>query len=618
MDQKDEKLIQMPKLDKTSFNDWRDILTDVLESLKLAKFVEESSYVGTAEFSVDVLAKIARVKTIIKTSISIEDRQLIRSCSNPVEMLKELDQKYRGPCAKSAWELLVDWDDVTFDGSVSGLFSKLRELFVQFEEKDLVLPRYFINAKVRKLLPPEYDECRRLLMVYNGGRVESEYMTDKQFEAEILKFERDLKSKSLRDSTALVSVSKKKQYVFRGKCNFCGIPGHVSRDCRQKQKSSEKNAKSGKTECHSKSKQEKEQAELVISSALVKSASVPDSSIRFIADCGASYHVVNDKSILTNVRRTVGKINTISGIIEDPDQGDLLCEFFNGSFWRPCKVKDVFFVPDQPFNLVSLGKMCKNNGFRNVMDEEKLVIYNNNDPVLVGNWSKHYQNIMELQIRIKRSSIVNTAVVQSLSCWHERFGHFSAAQIAKMIRQNRVDGIPVKLQNDMGFCTSCQIGKATDVSHPLEDENENIKVGMKLHLDIGGYTTPSIHGNRYFLLAVDHRSRYLKLGFMKDRSHTLDLFKRYQGLSIYRVYIPDKHRIELASSVKFDEKPTCNVDSFVKSVSTSDTEDVLVDINVPIPSDGGHVSDNVTASRGRGRPVGSTNRVYQRNEERVI
>ncbi|OTF82697.1 hypothetical protein BLA29_004077 [Euroglyphus maynei] len=532
MENKDEKFIQLPKLATTTYRDWLDVLEDVLASLKLSSFIKPSFFLGKSpeDFSDDILASMAKVKTIIKTSITIEDRQLVRSCTNPVEILKELNLKYRGPSAKSAWELLVDWDDVTYDGSISGLFNKLREMFVQFEEKGLVLPRYFINAKVRKCLPAQYDDCRRLLMIYNIGRKESDYMTDKQFETEILKIERELKSKNdSSQSASLVSVSKKKQVKFYGKCNFCGVEGHKESDCRQKRKFLQRSKSGNKVEPkQSRSNSNTDQADLVITSALVKTDKPSNNGlpIKFIADCGASFHVVNDKSLLTNVRKTTGNIKTVCGTVTNPDQGDMICDFYNGARWISCKINDVYFVPNQPFNLISMGRLCQ-NGFRNEMNQNSMVVYRNNDPILVGNWSSEYVNIMELQIRVK-TSVINTAVVRSLSCWHERLGHFSADKIAKMIRQKRVDGVPLSLEDDMQFCSSCQIGKATDVSHTEEEDNKNIKVGMKLHIDIGGYfmSNPSIHGNRFFLLCIDHRSRYMKLGFMKSRDQTLDLFKR--------------------------------------------------------------------------------------------
>ncbi|KAH9510994.1 hypothetical protein DERF_009481 [Dermatophagoides farinae] len=39
-------------------------------------------------------------------------------CNNPKEMISELDRKYRGPGAKSAWELLRDFDTIKFQGSI--------------------------------------------------------------------------------------------------------------------------------------------------------------------------------------------------------------------------------------------------------------------------------------------------------------------------------------------------------------------------------------------------------------------------------------------------------------------------------------------------------------------
>ncbi|KAF7496522.1 Retrovirus-related Pol polyprotein from transposon TNT 1-94 [Sarcoptes scabiei] len=93
-----------------------------------------------------------------------------------------------------------------------------------------------------------------------------------------------------------------------------------------------------------------------------------------------------------------------------------------------------------------------------------------------------------------------------------------------MSKEKRVFGVPDNLKSDIGFCSSCEMGKMTEVPHYSESEKD-VPPGAKIHLDIGGYTMTSIHSNKYYLIAEDHSSRYVKILFMKSREEVLDKFK---------------------------------------------------------------------------------------------
>ncbi|KAH9521726.1 hypothetical protein DERF_005358 [Dermatophagoides farinae] len=548
MSNKEFNVVKTLKLGEVTYRQWYVTLLDALEALDLDDFVKDFKYIrndGDAAITKEEKGRIAKVKNIIRLSISNEDLESIMECNNPKEMISELDRKYRGPGAKSAWELLRDFDTIKFEGSIQGLFAKLRQLFAAFADKNIKLPSYFMNSKVRALLPAEYDEMCKMVDIYNGGRSETDYMSDKQFESELLRFEREKNLKFSAQNTSLAATIKSNnsstllnKKKFNGTCHYCKIKGHIEKFCRKKMNDS----KSGQQNNEAKPSNENKLASLSavvkisdidchmnqLSSNVSSSLSlVSVSSVKFLADCGASNHIVNDRSLLSNIRKTSHQIITMSGVVNGPEQGDMKCQLFNGKSWVPMVIRDVYYVAGQPFNLIAIGKICRRENVRSVTNNDGITIYHKEVPILIGEWSTEYLNIIELRIRIDVSSsknIVNVAV-NSMAKWHERFGHFSTNTIGKMFKQKLVDGIPNSLNNDIDYCTPCKIGKLTDISHHIESDNPHILPGSKLHLDIGGYTDVSIHGNRYFLLAVDHRSRFVKVAFMKSRDQTLDKFK---------------------------------------------------------------------------------------------
>ncbi|OTF74703.1 hypothetical protein BLA29_005441, partial [Euroglyphus maynei] len=370
-----ENIVKVLKLGDATYRQWFDTLIDVLEALDLDEFIKDFKFERSPTdppITTKEKNRIAKTRNIIKQSISKEDLEGLMDCKNPKEMIAELERKYRGPGAKSAWELLKDLDSIKYDGSIQRLFSRLRQLYAAFNDKGIKMPHHIINSKVRSVLPQEYSDVCKMLDMYNGGRKESEYMSDKH---------------------AVVKSSKIDQRRFVSPSPSLSL--------------------------------------------------VSTSSIKFLADCGASFHIVNNRSMLMNIRKTNGSIRTLSGEIQNPEQGEMNCQLFTGERWIPMVIKDVFFVADQPFNLIAIGKICSNDGIHEMTNKDGMTIYHNQNPILVGKWSNDYANIIELLIKVDETTLTNVVnvAVDSLACWHERFGHFSTRTIAKMIRQKRVDGI---------------------------------------------------------------------------------------------------------------------------------------------------------------------------------
>ncbi|KAH7639626.1 hypothetical protein HUG17_3659 [Dermatophagoides farinae] len=716
MSNKEFNVVKTLKLGEVTYRQWYVTLLDALEALDLDDFVKDFKYIrndGDVAITKEEKGRIAKVKNIIRLSISNEDLESIMECNNPKEMISELDRKYRGPGAKSAWEILRDFNTIKFEGSIQGLFAKLRQLFAAFADKNIKLPSYFINSKVRAILPAEYDEMCKMVDIYNGGRSETDYMSDKQFESELLRFEREKNLKFSAQNTSLAATIKSNnsstllnKKKFNGTCYYCKIKGHIEKFCRKKMNDS----KSGQQNNEVKPSNENKLASLSavvkisdidchmnqLSSNVSSSLSlVSVSSVKFLADCGASNHIVNDRSLLSNIRKTSHQIITMSGVVNGPEQGDMKCQLFNGKSWVPMVIRDVYYVAGQPFNLIAIGKICRRENVRSVTNNDGITIYHKEVPILIGEWSTEYLNIIELRIRIDVSSsknIVNVAV-NSMAKWHERFGHFSTNTIGKMFKQKLVDGIPNSLNNDIDYCTPCKIGKLTDISHHIESDNPHILPEFRSELfqnylsghgiihEKASVNTPQQNGRceRAMRTLMDHAismllstdlprflwdeavncSAYLMnlvlnsrneipyekyfgikpdvsnlrifgsegQALNKNRNNKFDAKSKfvrmigYEGQTIYRVYVSGARRVELCSSVDFDEKPKCVVQPIGFDVNKSTINNCESESNTVISfvdSRDDDVPNQPDSNfRGPGRPIGAKNRLFQQSEERL-
>nr|XP_027198192.1 uncharacterized protein LOC113792498 [Dermatophagoides pteronyssinus] len=538
-------IIRVMKLGEATYRQWYNTLIDVLEALELDQFISTFKYERAATdppINRKEINKIAKVRNIIKQSISKDDLEGLMDYRNPKEMLEELERKYRGPGAKSAWELLKDLETIKFDGSIPALFSRMRQLYAAFADKDIKLPCHIINSKVRSVLPPEYTDMCKMLDIYNGGRKESDYMSDKQFESELLRFDREKNlTKSSIQSTSLAATStpessnanaataantiavppvltspvlsaSSSNRIFLGKCYFCGMQGHIERFCQQKKYAemnrnnyrngynnnrngynNDCNRSNDDRNCNNYNRQNNDLTSLsaIVSSKQHGSLIPPPSSlslcsvssVKFLADCGASFHVVNNRSFLTNIRRTNESISTLKGEIRNPEKGDMFCQLFNGQRWIPMKIKDVFLVDDQPFNLISIGKFCNVNGISESMDRNGMVIYHYRKPILIGKWSTDYVNLIELQIRVNVSPIRNVANTAVKSFCRKSFGH--------SMFENRDTYVPLTSKSELRSSVEineqpmCSIPKVNEVneSNVLNDSNNFMNLDNSIEDD---------------------------------------------------------------------------------------------------------------------------------------
>ncbi|KAH7639411.1 hypothetical protein HUG17_3444 [Dermatophagoides farinae] len=146
--------------------------------------------------------------------------------------------------------------------------------------------------------------------------------------------------------------------------------------------------------------------------AAVSTIESPDLSIpptpKFYAGYGTSNHMVNDQNLLINQRRTEQSIQSMNGSVRNTIIGDLPCEVFNGKQWIKSVISDVLFIPDQPFNVISIGQLCREKGFNGETDSEGMILYRHNQPIMIAEWSNQYVNMFELRLRVEQNTAPQT------------------------------------------------------------------------------------------------------------------------------------------------------------------------------------------------------------------
>jgi hypothetical protein len=135
-----------------------------------------------------------------------------------------------------------------------------------------------------------------------------------------------------------------------------------------------------------------------------------------------------------------------------------------------------------------------------------------------------------LSLESMRPAARKTSVIEDSWIWHRRLGHLNFASMKKMQQTDMVCGLPVLIELKE-VCECCVSRKhhrekfdkeeAWRASYPLE----------LMHADLcGPIQNESIGGNRYFIIFIDDFLRTCWVYFLRNKSDTLNLFKKFKAL----------------------------------------------------------------------------------------
>jgi hypothetical protein len=114
-----------------------------------------------------------------------------------------------------------------------------------------------------------------------------------------------------------------------------------------------------------------------------------------------------------------------------------------------------------------------------------------------------------------------SATHASSEVWHQRLGHPHQRLLQFMISKHL---LPVSKKLSGSVCSACQLGKSSKL--PLNNYYFSSKHILDLlYYDVWGPAPAlSFEGHRYFLLCVDHYSRYMWIFHLKQISDVLSVF----------------------------------------------------------------------------------------------
>ncbi|CAL9026957.1 unnamed protein product, partial [Prunus brigantina] len=233
------------------------------------------------------------------------------------------------------------------------------------------------------------------------------------------------------------------------------------------------------------------------------------------------------KSVLINIDRSVTcKVKMGTGdLVQATGKGTLLVETQHGRRY----IHEVLLVPGLDENLLSVGQMME-HGYYVLFGGNMAVIFDDDSlnnvvakVVMGGN------RCFPLSLESMTPAARKASVIEDSWIWHRRLGHLNFVSMKKMQQMEMVTGLPV-LTEMKDVCEGCVSGKhhrekfdkegAWRASYPLE----------LVHTDLcGPMQNESIGGNRYFITFIDDFSRMCWVYFLRNKSDTFNVFKKFKA-----------------------------------------------------------------------------------------
>jgi len=473
-----------------------------------------------------------RDKALAQIVLSIQPSllYLLGDPEDPVEVWKKLENQYQKKTWANKLELrrklfslrLKDGESVQQHvKALTEVFDTLSVIGDPITEEDRVV-------HLLASLPEAYD------MIVTALESSSNVPVMETVIERLLHEERKMKERDgdSGDSGKVFAAYRAKR-VF--KCHYCGKPGHLKRDCRirfadeRREKASDSGPREKVNQALRKNTSGEEEDVLLTSQAL----SVRMTS-NWIIDSGASSHMCNDEQLFTKMEILRKPLEIVLGdgyVVKSQQQGTVsLMMKLPGNESRKCNLRDVLYVPNLSYNLVSVSKAV--NAGKIVEFDGKHAQIKSVEGKLTGIGTR-IGNLYYMDCYDCRKDCINISTQNNgQDIWHRRFGHLGIQNLQKLTNEKMVDGLDCDVTTDTDLCEPCIGGKHHKIPFPKSSSSHSKNPLDLVHSDVcGKMGEKSMGGAEYFLTFVDDKTRYVWVYPLKRKSDVFEKFKLWKTMA---------------------------------------------------------------------------------------
>ena len=306
-------------------------------------------------------------------------------------------------------------------------------------------------------------------------------------------------------------------------CSFCRKTNHTDNTCRSKGKAN----KSSKDKAHVVSTTE----EQFVFKIDMESRDVPTTrSDSLLVDCGATAHIVTDKSRFTNFdesfRPDKHYIELANGTKSNNvalARGDVTVRIKDTrGRCINATLKDTLYVPSFPQSIFSVQAATAKGVSVIFEPDHAQLVYRDGTVFDIQKHGKLYY--LDVCDDTMISDSVNYAC--DLSSWHEILGHCNYDDVLKL--EGVVDGMKVIGNSEKpADCNVCVLGKMTQGRSRTPRCRSTVPLAL-VHTDLAGPVEPvSSEGFRYAIVFTDDYSGFVFVYFLKSKSDAVEATERF-------------------------------------------------------------------------------------------
>ncbi|MFS7950533.1 putative RNA-directed DNA polymerase [Helianthus anomalus] len=250
-------------------------------------------------------------------------------------------------------------------------------------------------------------------------------------------------------------------------------------------------------------------------------------STTWLPDTGCNGHAAMDHNGLDHSEPYYGKDSLHVG------NGESLPILHIGSSkihspYKTFTLSNILHVPQLKRNLLSVQKFCQDN---NVFFEFHSTFFAVKDTctrktLLTGPSNNGLYSICVPSIR-PLHKVAFSVVRASTDTWHRRLGHPHPDLLRSMLS---IFSLPVSNKSLSSSCNSCHMGKSSKL-HLFPSTFKSNNVLDLIFCDVWGPAPiKSLNGDSYFLLCVDHFTRYTWIFPLKHKSDVCATFKNFHAM----------------------------------------------------------------------------------------
>ncbi|PNX72737.1 retrovirus-related Pol polyprotein from transposon TNT 1-94, partial [Trifolium pratense] len=295
------------------------------------------------------------------------------------------------------------------------------------------------------------------------------------------------------------SNNNKKENVV---CQYCDRPGHTARDCRKLR------GRPRNPSAH-------------VAQTVGPAYNAPPS---WLFDSGASHHITNDLQNLSIKEEYTGNdhLQVASG------NSLPITHVGSTSIYTPTSsslhLSNVLFVPNVTQNLISVSQLCQTNKVSIEFFPWHFEVKDlcTGEILLRGLNEDNVYKLTPSQLQ-PHTSLAKTA--NTLQLWHQRLGHPASSSLLHALKTNKIT-----FTESSNKCIDCLSNK----SHKLPFSKSSITSSYPLEIVYSDVWGPapvySIDGFRYYVIFVDHFSKYVWLYPIKLKSDVSLIFPTFKNL----------------------------------------------------------------------------------------